>query len=112
MNAPEGTRIDFVEYHSGSLESNARGKFLNSPRIFDHLQHTCVIVTREKIESVLRFYRHLLGSDEVWRYETTPGDLRLIELRLPGKRHDIIELMIHCEPWDRNRIRSMSSHQF
>src|SRR5579863_7777365 len=30
LRAPEGTRIDFVEYGRGSLEANARGKFLDA----------------------------------------------------------------------------------
>src|SRR6478752_514169 len=31
--APEGTRIDFVEYGNGTQENSVKGKFLNGPRI-------------------------------------------------------------------------------
>jgi catechol 2,3-dioxygenase-like lactoylglutathione lyase family enzyme len=106
VQAPEGTRIDFVEYRAGSLEWNARGKWLDAPRISNHLQHTGVIVARERLDTVLRFYRDILGCQEMWRYEPKPGDLRLIKLWVPGKRRDIIELMIHTGPQNRQQIGS------
>jgi catechol 2,3-dioxygenase-like lactoylglutathione lyase family enzyme len=104
LKAPEGTRIDFVEYRPGSLEWNARGKLLGAARISDHLQHTGVIVARDQLDAVLRFYRDTLGCKEMWRYEPKPGDLRLIKLWVPGKRRDIIELMIHSGPQTRQQI--------
>lgn len=110
--APEGTRIDFVEYRAGSLESNARGKFLDAPRVFDHLQHTGVIVARHQLDAVLRFYRDVLGCTEMWRYEPKPGDLRLIKLWLPGKRRDIIEIMIQTGPLTRQETGSMQHINF
>ncbi len=112
LTAPEGTRLDFVEYRNGSLESNARGKFLDSPRISDHLQHTGVIVARDRLDAVLHFYRDILGCQEMWRYEPKPGDLRLIKLWAPGKRRDIIELMIHSGPLTRQQIGSMQHINF
>jgi catechol 2,3-dioxygenase-like lactoylglutathione lyase family enzyme len=112
LTAPEGTRIDFVQYRAGSLESNARGKFLDAPRISDHLQHTGVIVARDQLDAVLHFYRDLLGCQEMWRYEPKPGDLRLIKLWVPGKRRDIIELMIHSGPLTRQQIGSMQHINF
>jgi len=112
LESPEGTRIEFVEYRAGSVERAARGKFLNSPRISSHLQHVGVIVDRDKLETVLRFYRGGIGCTEFWRYEPTPGDLRLVKLMLPGDRHDIIELMIHSGPLNRASIGSMHHINF
>ena len=107
LTAPEGTRIEFIEYRPGSLELEGRGKFLDSPRISNHLQHVGVIVERGQLESALHFYRDGIGCTEFWRYEPTPGDLRLVKLMLPGERHDIIELMIHTEPLNRDSIGDM-----
>ncbi len=106
--APEGTRIDFVEYprHAGEAKGPA------TSQISDHLQHVGVIVAREKLDPVVRFYRDVLGCEEIWRYEPKPGDLRLIKFRLPGKRHDIIELMIHSDGLNRDRIGSMHHINF
>jgi catechol 2,3-dioxygenase-like lactoylglutathione lyase family enzyme len=112
LTAPEGARIDFVEYRKGSLESNARGKFLDAPRISDHLQHTGVIVARDQLDAALHFYRDILGCQEMWRYEPKPGDLRLIKLWVPGKRRDIIELMIHSGPVTPQQVGSMQHINF
>jgi catechol 2,3-dioxygenase-like lactoylglutathione lyase family enzyme len=112
LTAPEGTRLDFVEYRSGSQETNARGKFLDAPRISNHLQHTGVIVARDQLDAVLHFYRDILGCQEMWRYEPKPGDLRLIKLWVPGKRRDIIELMIHSGPVTPQQIGSMQHINF
>jgi catechol 2,3-dioxygenase-like lactoylglutathione lyase family enzyme len=112
LQAPEGTRIEFIEYRAGSLEREARGKFLDSPRISIHLQHAGVIVRRDQLEAVLRFYRDGIACTEFWRYEPTPGDLRLVKLMLPGERHDIIELMIHSGSLDRGSIGAMQHINF
>jgi len=48
----------------------------------------------------------------MWRYEPTPGDLRLIKLWVPGKRRDIIELMIHSGALTPARIGSMHHINF
>ncbi len=112
LQAPEGTRIDFVEYGRGSLEGNARGKFSGAARISGHLQHTGVIVDRAQLDSVVHFYRDVLGCQEMWRYEPKPGDLRLIKYIVPGKRRDIIELMIHTGALSAKQIGSMQHINF
>jgi catechol 2,3-dioxygenase-like lactoylglutathione lyase family enzyme len=112
LTAPEGTRIDFIEYRAGSVERAASAKLLDSPRISSHLQHVGVIVDRDKLETALRFYRDGIGCTEFWRYEPTPGDLRLVKLTLPGERHDIIELMIHSGRLNRASIGSMHHINF
>jgi hypothetical protein len=112
LKAPEGTRTEFVEYRAGSVEQEARGKFLDSLRLSSHLQHVGVIVGREQLDAVLHFYRNGIGCTEFWRSEPTPGDLRLVKLMLPGERHDIIELMIHSGTLNRNSIGSMHHINF
>ena len=99
VTAPEGTRLDFVEYRKPV-------PLIAQPRVSTHLQHTGVIVMRDQLDAVVRFYTGILGCTEVWRLEAKPGDLRLIKLRLPGARHDIIELMIRQAPPDRAAMGS------
>ena len=99
VTAPEGTRLDFVEYRKPAV-------LLKHERISTHLQHTGVIVLRDQLDAVVRFYTESLGCTEVWRLEAKPGDLRLIKLRLPGARQDIIELMIQSKAPDRRGIGS------
>ncbi len=97
LRDPENQRIEFVQYLDGSLHTNARGKFMDTRRISDRLQHVGVVIPREHVDAAMHFYHDQLGLTEVWRY-APGGELRLIKLATPGKRPDIVELMIHSKP--------------
>ncbi len=97
LRDPENQRIEFVQYFDGSLHSNARGKFMDTRRISDRLQHVGVVIPREHVDAAMHFYHDQLGLAEVWRY-SPGGELRLIKLVTPGKRPDIVELMIYSKP--------------
>lgn len=112
LRDPDNQRIEFVQYLPGSLHSNARGKFLDQRRISDHLQHAGVTVPRAKLDDAVRFYHTQLGFEEFWRLDAAPGKPRLIKLLIPGKRRDIIELMIHDEPPTRAAYGSMHHINF
>jgi catechol 2,3-dioxygenase-like lactoylglutathione lyase family enzyme len=109
---PLNTRIEFVQYMPGSLHSNDRGKHLSANRLSDHLQHTGVIVPRDKVDDAMQFYHDRLGFAEFWRYEPKPGDLRLIKLIAPGARKDIVELMITSGTPTPQQIGSMNHINF
>ncbi len=111
LHDPEGQRLDFVEYLDGSLEAKTRGKFLDSRRISDHLQHVGVVVPKERVDAAMHFYHDQLGMAEFWRY-SPGGELRLIKLLSPGQRRDIIELMIYSEPPSRADYGSMQHINF
>ena len=93
LRDPENHRIEFVQYLDGSLHANARGKFLDTRRISNHLQHVGVVIPSDHVDAALHFYHDQLGLEEVWRY-APGGELRLIKLSTTGKRRDIVELMI------------------
>jgi len=111
LRDPEGQRLDFVEYLDSSLEAKTRGKFLDSRRISDHLQHVGVVVPKEGVDAAMHFYHDQLGMAEFWRY-SPGGELRLIKLLSPGKRRDIIELMIYSQPPSRADYGSMQHINF
>jgi predicted dehydrogenase len=106
LRDPENQRIEFIQYLEGSLQDKARGKFLDWRRISDHLQHVGVVVHKDHVEAALHFYRDQLGLAEFWRY-SPGGELRLIKLICPGKRRDIVELMIYGKPPNRAEYGSM-----
>ncbi len=83
-----------MQYQDGSLAANARGKFLDTRPISNHLQHVGVVIPSDRVDAAMHFYHDQLGLEEVWRYAPR-GELRLIKLATTtGKRRDIIELMI------------------
>jgi catechol 2,3-dioxygenase-like lactoylglutathione lyase family enzyme len=105
IKAPEGTRLDFVQYL-------IPGRELHAASLSRHLQHTGVIVKREQVEAVFHFYHDVLGFQEFWRWEPKPGDLRLIKLLVTGKRRDIIEMMIYSGNLTGANIGSMHHINF
>jgi len=111
LHDPQGQQLDFIEYRDGSLEAKTRGKFLDSRRISDHLQHVGVVVPKEGVDAAMHFYHDQLGMAEFWRY-SPGGELRLIKLLSPGKRRDIIELMIYSKPPSRADYGSMQHINF
>ena len=105
LQAPEGTRLDFVQHL-------IPGRELHSDSMSQHLQHVGVIVKRDQVDPVFHFYHDVLGFQEFWRYEPTPGDLRLIKLLVTGKRRDIIEMMIYSGNLTAASIGSMQHINF
>ena len=102
---PEGFRLEITGYMPGSLHSNARGKLAGDRRISSHLLHAGIVVT--DVDAALKFYRDQLGFREFWRGGPKDGEIRWINLRLPGPRGDYIELMITQPNPSRQQLGSM-----
>ncbi|MGH9613051.1 MAG: VOC family protein, partial [Bryobacteraceae bacterium] len=107
LEDPDHQRIEFVQYKAGSMVSDARGKYVDSRRLSDHLQHVGVTVPKEKLAEAYHLYHDQLGFSEFWRLGPTPDDPQLIKLLVPGKRHDIVELMIYATSPSRAEYGSM-----
>ena len=101
---PDGHRVEFVQYMPGSWHTEARGKFVSGRRISNHMLHVGVRIV--DLERSLKFYRDILGGQEFWRGGPKDGELRYINLRLPGSNGDYIELMLYPEPPTRSSLGS------
>ncbi len=102
---PDGHRVEFVQYMPGSWHTEARGKYMSSRRISDHMWHTGVSVADEA--KSMAFYRDRLGFQEIWRGGPEGQPVRWINMRMPGARGDYVELMLHSEPPTRAQVGSM-----
>ena len=105
---PVGNHLEFIQYMDGSPQVRDRGQHLSARRLSDHLQHTGVIIPLAKLPEAMKFYHEQLGMAEFWRMESKPGVVSLVKLIVPGKRHDIIELMVNDGELNRARIGSMN----
>lgn len=85
LNDPDGNILEFTEYQTGSLHSNARGKFMAAPRISKHLQHGAFPV--RDLQAAMAWYRDKLGFVGEFAGGTAA------HLRMPGPGGDSIELM-------------------
>ncbi|MEO7652672.1 MAG: VOC family protein [Bryobacteraceae bacterium] len=107
LRDPENLRVEFVEYQFDSMQRRAKGAFMTRRRVSTHLQHTGVIIPAARLAQALKFYRDQLGLVETWRNEPTPGDVRLVKLRIPGQGRDVVELMVNHGLLTRQRIGAM-----
>jgi lactoylglutathione lyase len=90
LSDPENNRLEFIQYTPASLETKARGKYLEG-RISQHMYHAGIVVT--DLDKALAFYRDKLGFTEFWRGGPTPNPI-WFNLRTPGSRGDYVELML------------------
>jgi catechol 2,3-dioxygenase-like lactoylglutathione lyase family enzyme len=98
---PDGTEIHLVRYLPGSLQSEHRGKALGARRVSDHLQHAGLPSDNEAAS--LEFYGGKLGFHEFLRGGPKPGEIRWINLSMPGTPGDITELLIAASDPPQNR---------
>lgn len=102
LKDPDGHQVEFVQYLPGSLHSRARGKFLGSGRVSDHLQHVGIIVAN--LNAAMAFYRDKLDFHETWRGGPTDNELRWVNMQSPGTRGDYVEFMLYTKPPTRQQL--------
>ncbi|MBV9155527.1 MAG: VOC family protein [Acidobacteriaceae bacterium] len=90
---PDGNLVEIVEYQPDSWTAQAKGKFMPSTRISDHISHVGVLIGSVSMEK--NFYEGILGFEEIWRGgggEDKP--LSWINERVPDGK-DYLECMLH-----------------
>ena len=89
---PEGRRIEFVQYLPDSLESRSRGKFLPDSRISGQIIHAGFVVKDQAAED--RFYKDILGFDEMWHGGKNDTVADWVDMRVPDG-NDWLEYMLN-----------------
>lgn len=102
---PFGTRVEFVQFMPGSLQSELKGKQLGERRISTRLRHVGIPVTN--LDSAMAFYAGKLGFRETWRGGPADGEVRWVNMRLPGPSGDYIEFMLYSGAPTRSQLGSM-----
>lgn len=103
LKDPDGSRIDFVQRVPQSPQAKAVGKHLGPKRVSSRLWHAGVLSIDPGRS--LTFYNGKLGFTEIWRGGLTEGELRWINLQMPGP--DLLELMVYSGTPGRAEIGSM-----
>jgi len=106
LRDPEQNELEFVQIMPGSLQTQARGKYLDG-RISGHLYHAGLAITN--LDAALAFYGDKLGFAEFWRGGPTDIYEKSVwfNMRTPGTRGDYVELMLHSGPQTRQQYGSM-----
>lgn len=103
LKDPDGSRIDFVQLDPKSPQARAAGKYPGPNRISSRLWHAGVLSSDPGRS--LTFFSGKLGFNETWRGGLTEGELRWINLQMPGP--DLIELMVYSGTLTRGERGSM-----
>lgn len=107
LEDPNGHNLLFVEYTSTSKQRLARGKYLESRRVSDRLQHVGITIADEEAADAL--YRDALGFQEIWRGSRKDGGPDAwVNMQMPGENGDYVEyILINDMKPSRNQMGNM-----
>ena len=94
ISDPEGHQVEIVQYLTNSWTTENFGRFMDDARISTHMKHVGIIVTN--LEASEKFYRDILGFQEIWRGAKTTNQLSWVHMKVPDGT-DYVELMLYSE---------------
>jgi catechol 2,3-dioxygenase-like lactoylglutathione lyase family enzyme len=94
VNDPEGHRIAFVQYLTDSVPGKQFGLLMPATRISEHMIHAGFLVKDRAAED--RFYKDILGFDELWHGGKTDTSADWISVRVPDGE-DWLEYMCNVQ---------------
>jgi catechol 2,3-dioxygenase-like lactoylglutathione lyase family enzyme len=89
---PEGHRVEFVQYMTGSLHSSNFGKLLPDTRISQHMIHVGVTIKDRQLADT--FYKDILGFQVKWYGGRTDNETDWVDMRVP-EGTDWLEYMLN-----------------
>lgn len=92
---PDGHLVEIVQYEPDGLTIQAKGRFMDGPRISQRIAHLGIIVG--KLEPAIRFYGEILGFQEIWRGSRNGEVLDWVNMRVP-EGNDYLEFMLYDRP--------------
>jgi catechol 2,3-dioxygenase-like lactoylglutathione lyase family enzyme len=91
---PDDHNVEFVQYMPGSLHSKNAGKFLPDTRISDRIIHVGVMVSDRAAAD--KFYKDILGFNEMWHGGRTDDRTDWVDMRVP-EGTDWLEYMLNVQ---------------
>ena len=101
---PDGHDVLFLEYVPGSLESRRRGSLLPDSRISQRMIHVGVVVSDRAAAD--RFYKDVLGFQEIWHGGMKEDQTDWVDMRVP-EGTDWLEYMLNVHDPDPQRLGVM-----
>jgi catechol 2,3-dioxygenase-like lactoylglutathione lyase family enzyme len=94
VSDPEGHRIAFVQYLTDSIPGKQFGVLMPATRISEHMIHAGFLVKDRAAED--RFFKDILGFDEMWHGGRTDTSADWISMRVPDGE-DWLEYMCNVQ---------------
>jgi lactoylglutathione lyase len=101
---PDGHVVEFTQYMPGSLHSRAFGKFLSNTRISQRIIHVGVVVNDRAAAD--RFYKDILGFQEIWHGGMKDTETDWVDMRVPDGS-DWLEYMLNMDNPDPKELGVM-----
>jgi catechol 2,3-dioxygenase-like lactoylglutathione lyase family enzyme len=89
---PDGHTVEIVQYEPDGWSMREKGKFMNENRAANHMSHVGIIVA--SLEPALKFYRDILGCQEIWRGSQDGKYLSWVNMKVPDD-DDWVEFMLY-----------------
>ena len=81
ISDPDGHTVEIVQYEPDSWTMRAKGRFIPDTRISTQMAHAGILVA--KLEPAMKFYRDILGFEEIWRGSANGTELSWVNMRVP-----------------------------
>jgi catechol 2,3-dioxygenase-like lactoylglutathione lyase family enzyme len=78
---PDNHTVQFVQYEPGGRSMRGNGKFMDDRRTSTHMSHVGIIVYA--LEPAMKFYRDILGCQEIWRGSSNQKTLSWVNMKVP-----------------------------
>jgi len=89
---PDNHLIEVVQYEPDGFSMREKGKFMDAARISPKMLHVGVIVG--SLEPSMKFYRDILGFQEIWRGSKDGKVLNWVNMKVP-EGTDYVEFMLY-----------------
>jgi len=78
---PDNHTVEFVQYEPDGWSLREKGKFMDDRRVSTHMAHVGIIVYA--LEPAMKFYRDILGCQEIWRGSSNQKTLSWVNMKVP-----------------------------
>jgi catechol 2,3-dioxygenase-like lactoylglutathione lyase family enzyme len=89
---PDQHTVEFVQYEPDGWSMREKGKFMDDRRVGTHMAHVGIIVYA--LEPAMKFYRDILGCQEIWRGSSNQKTLSWVNMRVADGT-DWVEFMLY-----------------
>jgi len=94
---PDGHAVEIVQYEPDSWTLREKGKFMPDTRVSTHMAHIGVLIG--SLDPSMKFYRDILGFEDIWRGGPSSDVLSWVNMRVPDGK-DYLEFMLYSAPPD------------
>jgi lactoylglutathione lyase len=89
---PDGHLVEVCQYEPDGFSMQAKGKFMDGPRISTRIAHLGIIVGA--LAPAMKFYGEILGFQEIWRGSKNGKVLDWVNMKAP-ESNDYLEFMLY-----------------